>query len=238
MGQVSYGKGVAQTFLSLFGDGSLIRYTFAQVCSPSKYCINQRGIVPDVFLGEEYISYEKYVRFIEGVSDNSYLCEEDKNILLLRINGLLGSNYENFDEAVRMCKKILKINDSSSTLESLYTKEFAEELQNKVYVHIILNKARNIYTTHVKPLANNDYLSTSQRLFIRDKINLVLNSNYETFDKALKVFQETYDIVNEDGIYDKVSADLLQGLSMDIHFEIYKHQVIEQVKELYGSKKI
>ena len=132
----------------------------------------------------------------------------------------------------------MKINDSSSTLESLYTKEFAEELQNKVYVHIILNKARNIYAGHVTPLANNDYLSTSQRLFIRDKINLVLNSNYETFDKALKVFQETYDIVNEDGIYDKVSADLLQGLSMDIHFEIYKQQVIEQVKELYGSKKI
>ena len=238
VGQVSYGKGVAQTFLSLFGDGSLIRFTFAQVCSPSKYCINLRGIVPDVFLGEEYISYDKYVRFIEGVNDNSSLSEEDRNTIMLRINELLGTKYTNFEEAVRMCKKALKINENSSVLESVYTRQFAEELQNKVYIYIILNKSQNIYAGHVAPSVNNDYLSTAQRLFIRDKINLVLNSNYSTFDKALKVFQETYAIVNEDGIYDKTTADLLQGLSMDIHFDIYRNQVVEQVKELYGSKKI
>ena len=97
---------------------------------------------------------------------------------------------------------------------------------------------QNIYVGHVLPKENNDYLSTAQRIFIRDKINLVLNSSYSSFDKALKAFQEKYNIVNEEGIYDKTTVDLLQGLSMDIHFDIYNNQVIEQVKELYGSKKI
>ena len=59
-----------------------------------------------------------------------------------------------------------------------------------------------------------------------------------TFDKALKAFQTKYNIVNEEGIYDKTTADLLQGLSMDLHFEVYEKDVIEQIKELYGSKKI
>lgn len=238
VGQVSYGKGCAQTFLSLFGDGSLIRYTFAQVCSPSKAIINQRGIVPDVFLGEEYVSYEKYVKFIPGVTDNNLLEENDKTIILNRINELLGTKYSDFEEAVKMCKKALKITEKSNTLDSLYTDKFANELHNKVYVYVTLNKIQNIYVGHVVPKENNDYLSTLQRVFIKDKINLVLNSSYSTFDKALKAFQEKYNIVNEDGLYDKVTADLLQGLSMDLHFDIYNNQVIEQVKELYGSKKI
>ena len=238
VGQVSYGKGCAQTFISLFGDGSLIRYTFAQVCSPSKAIINQRGIVPDVFLGEEYVSYEKYVKFIPGVTDNNLLEENDKTIILNRINELLGTKYSDFEEAVKMCKKALKITEKSNTLDSLYTDKFANELHNKVYVYVTLNKIQNIYVGHVVPKENNDYLSTLQRVFIKDKINLVLNSSYSTFDKALKAFQEKYNIVNEDGLYDKVTADLLQGLSMDLHFDIYNNQVIEQVKELYGSKKI
>ena len=82
VGQVSYGKGIAQSFVSLFNDGSLIRYTFAKVCSPSKECVNKRGIVPDVFLGHEYIPYEKYVRYIPGVTSNSLLSEKDQNLIL------------------------------------------------------------------------------------------------------------------------------------------------------------
>lgn len=238
VGRTSYGKGCAQTFLSLFGDGSLIRYTFAQVCSPSKAIINQRGIVPEVFLGEEHISYEKYVKFIPGVTDNNLLSEDDKTIILNRINELLGTTYSDFEEAVTICKKALKITENSNVLSSVYTQKFANELHDNVYIYVVLNKMQNIYVGNILPKENNDYLSTAQRIFIRDKINLVLNSSYASFDKALKAFQEKYNIVNEEGIYDKTTADLLQGLSMDIHFDIYNNQVIEQVKELYGSKKI
>jgi carboxyl-terminal processing protease len=238
VGRTSYGKGCAQTFLSLFGDGSLIRYTFAQVCSPSKAIINQRGIVPEVFLGEEHISYEKYVKFIPGVTDNNLLSEDDKTIILNRINELLGTTYSDFEEAVTICKKALKITENSNILSSVYTQKFADELHDNVYIYVVLNKIQNIYVGNISPKENNDYLSIAQRIFIRDKINLVLNSSYASFDKALKAFQEKYNIVNEEGIYDKSTADLLQGLSMDIHFDIYNNQVIEQVKELYGSKKI
>ena len=107
-----------------------------------------------------------------------------------------------------------------------------------MYDNVIMYSNSNIYTGHIEPAINNDYLSSAQRIFIKDKINYVLGENHSTFDKALKAFQEKYDIVNEDGIYDKTTADLLQGLGMDLHFEVYENEVIEQIKELYGSKKI
>lgn len=236
VGQVSYGKGIAQSFVSLFNDGSLIRYTFAKVCSPSKECVNKRGIVPDVFLGHEYIPYEKYVRYIPGVTSNSLLSEKDKNLILDRINLLLGSSYDDLEEAIITFRKVIKLEKDENN--SLYDETFASKLQDKMYDNVIMYSNSNIYTGHIEPAINNDYLSSAQRIFIKDKINYVLSENHSTFDKALKAFQEKYDIVNEDGIYDKTTADLLQGLGMDLHFEVYENEVIEQIKELYGSKKI
>lgn len=236
VGQVSYGKGIAQSFVSLFNDGSLIRYTFAKVCSPSKECVNKRGIVPDVFLGHEYIPYEKYVRYIPGVTSNSLLSEKDKNLILDRINLLLGSSYDDLEEAIITFRKVIKLEKDENN--SLYDEAFASKLQDKMYDNVIMYSNSNIYTGHIEPAINNDYLSSAQRIFIKDKINYVLSENHSTFDKALKAFQEKYDIVNEDGIYDKTTADLLQGLAMDLHFEVYENEVIEQIKELYGSRKI
>lgn len=236
VGQVSYGKGIAQSFVSLFNDGSLIRYTFAKVCSPSKECVNKRGIVPDVFLGHEYIPYEKYVRYIPGVTSNSLLSEKDQNLILDRINLLLGSSYDDLEEAIITFRKVVKLEKDENN--SLYDEAFASKLQDKMYDNVIMYSNSNIYTGHIEPAINNDYLSSAQRIFIKDKINYVLGENHSTFDKALKAFQEKYDIVNEDGIYDKTTADLLQGLGMDLHFEVYENEVIEQIKELYGSKKI
>lgn len=225
VGQVSYGKGIAQTFVELFDDGSLIRMTFARVTSPSKECINKRGIVPDKFLGEEYVPYEEYVRYIEGVEDNSKLSDEDKEVIRNRISILLNKSFDNFDQAVLYFKNAYKINDDNSSLYNLKT---SEKLQDKVYDNIIMSYP-NIYTGHVEGVTNNDYLSSEQRIFLKEKINFLLNSSYESFDKALKAFQKQFDIVNEDGIYDKTSADLLQGKVMDIHLENYE-QVVNDVK--------
>ena len=225
VGQVSYGKGIAQTFVELFDDGSLIRMTFAKVTSPSKKCINKRGIVPDRFLGEEYIPYEEYVRYIEGVENNSSLSLKDKEVVKNRISILLNKSYSDFDSAVLSFKNAYKINDDNSSLYNLKT---SEKLQDEIYDNIIMNYA-NIYTGHIEGVTNNDYLSSEERIFLKEKINFLLNSSYESFDKALKAFQKQFEIINEDGIYDKTSADLLQGKVMDIHLVNYE-QVVNDVK--------
>lgn len=243
VGQVSYGKGIAQTFQSLFDDGSLIRFTFAEVLSPTKKSINKRGIVPDRFIGPEYVPYEEYVKYIAGVADNNELSEENRQIILNRINILLGGSFTSFEEAVSTCKKILKVNDSEERM-GLYNEKIAKKLQDKFYDNVILYYGSSVYTGHVEALENNDYLSSAQRIFIKEKINFYFSyldenhETYDTFDKAVKAFQEEFDIVNEDGIYDKTTADLLQGKVMDIHLDIYDNKVIEEVRSLYGSKKV
>lgn len=233
VGQVSYGKGIAQSFLSLFNDNSLIRYTFAKVCSPTKECINKRGIVPSFFVGEEHISYDKYQRFIEGVNDNSSLSNDDKEIILSRINLLLNSNIIDFDEAITKCKSYLKIKDGNS----LYNKDFSEKFQDKFYDNVITS-LNNIFTGYVEGVENNDDLSSAQRKFIKAKINYLLNEDYPSFDKALKAFQEKYNIVDEDNIYNRQSSMLLQGLLMDVHIENYENKTLEEIRNLYESKAI
>lgn len=232
-GQVSYGKGIAQSFLSLFNDGSLIRFTFAKVCSPTKNCINKRGIVPDLFLGEEYIPYETYRRYITGVEDNSALSEDDATVIVDRINALTGKNFTDLSEAVGEYRKIEGLGE-----ETLYDVAFADYLADKVYDKIIYSYGASIYTGYVEARQNNDYLTSSQRIFIKNQINYLLGSEYDTFDLAIRAFQEKYAIVNDQGIYDKTTADLLQGLLADLHYSIYKDEVVAQVKKAYGSEKV
>lgn len=233
VGQVSYGKGIAQSFISLFGDGSLIRYTFAKVCSPSKACINKRGIVPEVFLGEEYIDYDLYQRYIDGVTSNDQLTQEDKELILRRINMLLSSSYNELEVAIKAFATKYKINET----KGIYTDKIAETLADKIYDNFTINLGTNVYVSYVDGVNNNDYLTSTQRIFIKEKINFLMGTNYTSFDQALKAFQVKYGIENEEHIYDKTSADLLQGLVYDIHDENYNN-VIRQVKERYGSKKI
>lgn len=235
VGQVSYGKGIAQSFLSLFDDGSLIRYTFAQVLSPDKNCINKRGIVPDVFLGEEVISYQKYIRYINGVENNDLLSDADKQIIIDRINLLYNINLNDFEEAITYFRRASMI-DTGSLYVSRYDENTASKLQDILYDKVI-TKHTNVFTGYVEGVENNDYLSSEQRIFIKDKINSLLDSNYSSFDQAIKAFQTTYNIIQEENIYNKQTADLLQGLMMDEHF-VNSDQVLLQVKELYGSKKI
>lgn len=234
VGQVSYGKGIAQTFISLFNDGSLVRYTFARVCSPSKECINKRGIVPDLFLGEENIPYDKYVRFINGVKSNDELNEHDQNILINRINILTGKSNSNLEEAIKSLISQYKLEDSNG----IYTSNIANSLSDLFYDNYLIHYGSSIYTGHVNGVNNNDYLSSAQRIFIKEKINYLMNSSYQSFDQAIKAFQQKYAIENEEHIYDKTSADLLQGLVMDLHLNNYNVEVINQIKEAYGSKKI
>lgn len=232
-GQVSYGKGIAQSFLNLFNDGSLIRFTFAKVCSPTKNCINKRGIVPDLFLGEEYIPYDVYQRFIPGVKDNADLSESDASILVGRINALTGKSFSDLSEAISGYREIYGLGTGDR-----YDSDFADHLADKVYDKIIYSYGANLYTGFVEARENNDYLTSQQRIFIKNQINYLFGTGYGTFDQAVRAFQEEYAIVNEQGIYDKTTADLLQGLLADLHVSIYEDQVLAQVKQAYGSEKI
>ena len=165
------------------------------------------------------------MRYIEGVENNSSLSLKDKEVVKNRISILLNKSFSDFDSAVLSFKNAYKINDDNSSLYNLKT---SEKLQDEIYDNIIMNYA-NIYTGNVEGVTNNDYLSSEERIFLKEKINFLLNSSYESFDKALKAFQKQFDIINEDGIYDKTSADLLQGKVMDIHLVNYE-QVVNDVK--------
>lgn len=237
VGQVSYGKGIAQTFSNLFGDGSLLRYTFAKVCSPSKECINKRGIVPDVMLGEENIPYEEYRRYIDGVNSNDELNENDRIILINRINELLSSSYSTLEEALVAFRKAYKETKENEEENKTYDEEIASLLADEVFDNIIYPYGASVYTGHVEGKDNNDEFTPSQRKLVKDKINYLLNTNYPSFDKAVRAFQNEFGIVSEDNIYNKETSDLLQGKVADIHLQTYNIDVIEQVKELYGSKK-
>ena len=224
-GQVSFGKGIAQGFLGVFNDGSLIRYTFAKVLSPSKNCINKRGIVPDIFLGEEYIPYEELRKEINGVSDNTLLSEKDQKIIKHRIELLFNHTFSSLDESVVTFKKAMKLEETP-----LYDKECARILADEVFDRIIFNYDHNVYVGHVEGVTNNDDLSSSQRKFIKEKINYLLNEDNHSFDLAIRSFQKKYDIENEEHIYDKKTADLLQGLVMDIHLNNYEG-VVDSVRK-------
>lgn len=236
VGQVSYGKGIAQTFLSLFDDGSLIRYTFAKILSPSKEGINKRGIVPDTFLGEEYIPYKEYTYYIDGVENNSLLSTEDKNIIINRINMLYNQEFVSFDEAVTYFRRTSKI-DTGDVYVSTYNELTASKLHDTFYDEVIMNYWNNYYVSHVQGTSNNDYLSSQERIFTKNKINYLMGENYSSFDQAVKAFQNKYNIVDDENIYNKQTSDLLQGLVMDLHLKNYQ-DVVEQTKVLYGSKKI
>ena len=237
VGQVSYGKGIAQTFYNLFNDGSLLRYTFAKVCSPSKECINKRGIIPDVMLGEENIPYEEYRMYINGVASNDELSEENKNILINRINKLLQSSFSTLEEALVAFRKVYKATKENEEKNNIYDDELAALLADEVFDNIIYTYEPSVYTGHVEGKDNNDEFTPSQRKLVKEKINFLLGTSYSSFDKAVKAFQNEYNIISEDNIYNKETSDLLQGKVADIHLQTYNIDVIEQVKEIYGSKK-
>lgn len=236
-GQVSYGKGIAQSFISLFNDGSLIRYTFARVLSPAKKTINKRGIVPDTFVGQQYIPYEQYTMWIEPVTDNSLLSEENSKILLDRINILLDSSYTSLGTAIKAARNSCSIySDDSPKASELYDTYFANQFANKFYDDVITELPASVYNAYIEGNdVDNDSFTPIQRKLVKEQINYVMNAEYSTFDKAVKAFQEAYGITSEDNIYTKETSDLLEGLIKDIYLQSYDYDVINEVREAYGK---
>jgi carboxyl-terminal processing protease len=236
-GQVSYGKGIAQAFISLFNDGSLIRYTFARVLSPAKVTINKRGIVPETFVGQQYIPYKQYTMWIEPVSDNSLLSEENTQILLDRINTLLDSSYEDLGSAIKEARNEYSLYcDESPKTSEVYDSYFANQFANQFYDDVITDLPASIYNAYIEGNdVDNDSFTPTQRKLVKEQINYLMSTNYSTFDKAVKAFQEAYNIESEDNIFTKETGDLLGGMIKDIYLQSYDYDVINEVRETYGK---
>ena len=90
-----------------------------------------------------------------------------------------------------MCKKALKINENSSVLESVYTRQFAEELQNKVKQQY--GAMGNKEGEDVEVLYN-------VALFVIEKGTCSINSIQPAFNFGFRRAQRIVDTLEEMGI--------------------------------------
>lgn len=232
VGETSFGKGIAQTFYETFEDGSTIRYTFAKVCSPLKRSINKRGIVPDVFA--EYLSiqdrdeYDTWRMYVDKVENNDELTAKEKALIKARIELLLNKEFESFENALSKFQKAYDIQENG-----VFGEKTATKLGDLFFDYYSDNTPMNIYDSYV--IGNNEYDSyyPVQMKCIKEQISLILNKEYVSFDKAVRDFQEAYNLLNKDGLYDLETSYLLQGLMYDLRIE-KENSVLELAKESYG----
>ena len=236
-GQVSYGKGIAQSFIDPFNDGSSIRYTFARVLSPSKQTINKRGIVPEKFIGQQFIPYKEYTMYIDGVTSNDKLSEENTNILLNRINILLGTSYTNLGLAILKCRETYAIRSKDSLVTSqIYDDYFANQFANKFYDTVVTKLPACKYNAYIEGNdVDNDSFTPLQRRLVKEQINMVMGASFTTFDKAVEAFQKENNILSEDNIFTRETGALLGGKVKDIYLEDYDYNVINEVRAEYGK---
>ena len=91
----------------------------------------------------------------------------------------------------------------------------------------------NIYDSYV--ISNDQYDSyyPVQLKCVKEQIELLLNKKFNTFDKAVREFQEVYNLNDKDGFYDLETSYLLQGKMYDLR-EDKENETLELAKEIYG----
>lgn len=232
VGETSFGKGVAQTFYDTFDDGSTIRYTFAKVCSPTKRSINKRGIVPDVF--SSYLSiqnkdeYDSWRYFVPGKSSNDELSEKEKALIKSRVELLTSIYTVSLEDAIDKFQTIYDIDEGG-----VFGEKTASKLGDLFYDYYQDNVPVNIYDSYV--ISNDQYDSyyPVQLKCVKEQIELLLNKKFNTFDKAVREFQEVYNLNDKDGFYDLETSYLLQGKMYDLK-EDKENETLELAKEIYG----
>ncbi len=127
VGQVSYGKGIAQG-LKYYDDGSVLRYTFAEVLPPISESIHMVGIQPDIEVGYKKEDKLIYRGYVEGVENNDELELELKNLVLKQINLVMNEKYNSFNEAIRSFKDKYDLGGNDT-----FDRVTANYLQMKVY---------------------------------------------------------------------------------------------------------
>ena len=232
VGENSLGKGVAQRLKDVNGDGSEVRYTFAKVCSPEKRTINKRGIIPDVY--SSYLSiqdrdeYDTWRLHVNNVDDNSKLSLKEQALVKSRIELLLNTTTADLTDAINKFQKVYNIEENG-----LFGEKTASKLGDLFYDYYMDNTPVNIYDSFVIGKGTYDSYYPVQMKCVKDQIELILNKEYKTFDLAVRAFQDTYGLLNKDGLYDLETSYLLQGMMYDLCVE-KENSVIEEAKGVYG----
>lgn len=229
VGEISYGKGIAQSFLYPFSKDydytSSIRYTSAEVVSMQKNSINKRGIVPDVLVDAKYRSiqdekiYDYYRKEVKSI-ESPY----DKAIVLSRIEALLGKSFdEKIDNAIKALRKKHGLSEIGE-----YDKETAKVVNDDFFDYYHNNPPYDIYSSFVNGNDDIDSFSSIQRKVVREQIEEITNQKYDSFYKACIAFQSIYGsaIVNVDKPYNRETAYYLQGKMIDKMFAL-KDEVLD-----------
>lgn len=237
VGETSYGKGVAQSFVYPFavtsGDTtSSIRYTSGQVVSVKKNSINKRGIVPNVMVDPIYRSIQdenEYNFYRKEVT--SMDTSDDKNIVLARISALLDSQYTDEDEALRAYQRKygLEVSGEFNTATS-------KSLNDNFYDYYNHHRPTNTYAAYVEGNDDIDSFSSSQRKFVKKQIEALTNTTYKDFYSACLAFQNIYasELGTQESVYTLETSYLLQGKMADIRND-YTDQVLEVARNSYGA---
>lgn len=238
VGEISYGKGIAQSFMYPFaseGDyTSSIRYTSAEVVSMEKNSINQRGIVPDIFVEPKYRSiqdeklYDYYRKEVKTI-DNEY----DEAIVLARIEALLNNTFNNVNDALIAYQKAYSLKENG-----LFDEETIKSLNDQFFKYYHSNPPYNVYTTFVNGDNDIDSFSSIQRKVVKKQIETIIGKSYDNFYVACNDFQVEYasQITDKSTAYNLETAYLLQGKMYEKSVEFQK-AVLEKAKA-YGTKTI
>ena len=232
VGETSFGKGIAQTFYDVYEDGSMVRYTFAKVSSPSKRSINKRGIVPDVFASylsiQDKDEYDSWRLYVEGVNSNDELSAKEKALIKSRIELLISIQTVDLNDAIDKFQTIYEIDENG-----VFGEKTASKLGDLFFDYYNTYTPMNIYDSYVIGGDEYDVYSPTQMKCIKKQISLLLNKEFTSFDKAVREFQNENGLTSKDGLYDLETSYLLQGLMYDLMDE-QEDSVLKLAKEIYG----
>lgn len=225
VGEISYGKGRAQTFKSVLNDGSTIRYTFAQVLSPKQNCIDKIGIIPDKMASYKSIqdesTYNIWRKYITGVTyNNDELSSENKNIILTRISLLSGTTYTDFEEAIKYIQKYCSLESNG-----IYNEATADKLQELFSDYYHSNGPTNPYNALILGSDDYDVYSPAQMAMIKKQIAIVEEKDVSEFTS----FRDAVIDFKGDDLYNLETSYNLGGRISDLR-KVLEYSVITEAK--------
>ncbi len=224
VGEISYGKGRAQTFKSVLDDGSTIRYTFAQVLSPKQNCIDKIGIIPDKMTSYKSIqdetTYNTWRKYIKGVSNNDELDTADKNIILTRISLLSGNTYTDFNTAIKYIQYYYSLG-----VDGIYNQDTADKLQELFSDYYHSNGPTNPYNALILGSDEYDVYSPAQMAMIKKQIAIVQSKDVSTFTS----FRDAVIDFKGDDLYNLETSYNLGGRISDLR-KVLEYSVITEAK--------
>lgn len=136
IGTTSYGKGIAQTTVTL-ANGNSLKYTYARWLTPSGLCIHDTGFTPDIEVKEESISDYSYREFDNKIEYDSVSVDV---IYMQKMLKRLGYNVDRNDGYFSLKTKEALMNyqkDYQLECDGIYTYSLAKQLYVSTVVDIL-----------------------------------------------------------------------------------------------------